>query len=105
MLHPNVDKLTANKNKIFVKSPPRIQSIKNKASDTPLAPTPVITHCGIWFHATVYYAQFHDNKPGRDYVSSAAMLQDIFKDSNEMKVLKTGSSPTFMQISVCCRSL
>jgi hypothetical protein len=43
VLYPNVDKLIANGMKIFVKSPARIELFKNKAPDTPLPPTPVIT--------------------------------------------------------------
>jgi hypothetical protein len=34
VLYPNVDKLVANGKKIFVKSPARIEFLKNKAPDT-----------------------------------------------------------------------
>jgi hypothetical protein len=43
VLYPNVDKLVANGKNNFVKSPARTELFKNKAADTPLLPTPVIT--------------------------------------------------------------
>jgi hypothetical protein len=46
VLYPNVDKLVANWRKIFVKSPARIEIFKNKAPDTPILTTPVITQRG-----------------------------------------------------------
>jgi hypothetical protein len=57
VLYPNVNKLVANGKKIFVISPTRIELFKNKASDTPLPPNPVITRWGTWLDAIVYYAE------------------------------------------------
>jgi hypothetical protein len=39
VLYPNVGKLVANGEKIFVKSPARIELFKNKAPKTPLPPS------------------------------------------------------------------
>jgi hypothetical protein len=57
VLYPNVDKFAANEKKVSVKLPARIQIFKNKAPDTPLPPTPVITGWGTWLGATVYYTE------------------------------------------------
>jgi hypothetical protein len=57
VLYPHRDKLVANGKKIFVKSPARIELFKNKAPDTPLPPTAVITRWGTWLDATVYYGE------------------------------------------------
>jgi hypothetical protein len=94
VLYPNVDNLVANRKKILVKSPARTELFKNKAPDT-LLPTPVITHWGTWLDAIVYYAENFKifcsvvNELERDDASSVALLQDIFKDSNELRVLKS----------------
>jgi hypothetical protein len=53
VLYPNVNKLVANRKKIFVKSLARLELFKNKAPDAPLPPTPVITWWGTWLDATV----------------------------------------------------
>jgi hypothetical protein len=53
VLYPSADKLVANGKEIFVKSPARLELLKNNAPDTPLPPTPVITRRGTWFDATV----------------------------------------------------
>jgi hypothetical protein len=87
VLYPNVDKLAANEKKIFVKLPARIQLFKNKATDTPLPPTPVITQWGTWLDATVYYTENFDifcsvvNEFDRDDTSSITILQDVLQDS------------------------
>jgi hypothetical protein len=94
-LYPNVDKLVANGKKIFVKSPARKELFKNKGPDTPLPPTPVIIRWGTWLDATVYYAENFEifcsvvNEFDGDDASSITILQDIFQDSNELKVLRT----------------
>jgi hypothetical protein len=95
VLYPNVDKLVANGKKKFVKSPARIALFKNKARDTPLLPTPVITRCGTWLDATVYYAGNFEifcsvlNEFGGDDAYLVTILQDIFQDSNDLKLLRT----------------
>jgi hypothetical protein len=95
ILHPNVDKLIAKREKIFVKSPARIELFKNRAPDTPIPPTPVISWWGTWLDATVYYAENFKifcsvvNEFDRDDASSITMLQDISQDSGELKVLRT----------------
>jgi hypothetical protein len=95
VLYPNVDKLVANGKKIFVKSPARIQLFRNKAPDTSLPPTPVITHWEpgrmlLFFCAENFWNICSvQNKIDRDDVSSISILQDICKGSNEFKVLKT----------------
>jgi hypothetical protein len=95
VLYPNVKKLVANGKKIFVKSPARIELFKNNTPDTPLPPTPVITRWGTWLDATVYYAENFEifcsvvNEFDGGDASSVTILQDIFQDSNELKVLKT----------------
>jgi hypothetical protein len=63
-----------------VKSPAGIELFKNNASDTPLPPTPVITQ---WGSCSVV------NEFNGDNASSITTLQDIFQDSNELKVLRT----------------
>jgi hypothetical protein len=86
VLYPNVDKLVANGKKIFVKSPARIELFKNKAPDTLLPPTPVITRWGTWLDATVYYAENFEvfcsvvNEFDGNHASSITILQDIFQD-------------------------
>jgi hypothetical protein len=88
VLYPNVDKLVAIGKKIFVKSPARIELFKNKAPDTPLPPTPVITRWETWLDTTVCYAENFEifcsvvNEFGGDVTSSITILQDIFQDSN-----------------------
>jgi hypothetical protein len=95
VLYPNVDKLVGNGQKIFVKSPARIEFLKNKAPDTSLPPTPVITRWGTWLDATVHHAENFEifcsvvNKFDGDDASSITIFQDIFQDSNELKTLKT----------------
>jgi hypothetical protein len=95
VLYPNLDNLVANGKKIFVKLPAKIQLFKDKSPYTPLPPTPVFTCWGTWMVATVYYAENFLNlfsvihELDRDNASSIAILQDIFKDSNDLKVLKT----------------
>jgi hypothetical protein len=97
VLYPNVDKLVAYGKKIFVKLPDRIEVFKNEAPDTPLPPTSAsaITWWGTWLDATVYYAETFEilcsvvNEFDGDDGSSITILQDIFQDSNEFKVLKT----------------
>jgi hypothetical protein len=84
VLYPNVDKLVANGKKIFVKSPARIELLKNKAPNTPLPPTPVITRWGTCLDATVYYTEIFEifcpvvNEFDGDDASSITILQDIF---------------------------
>ena len=56
VLYPNVDKLIANAKKVFVKSPSRVKIFKTRAPNTPLPPSPVITHWGTWVDAVKYYA-------------------------------------------------
>jgi hypothetical protein len=95
VFYPNVDKLVANGKKIFMKLPARIELFKNKAPDAPLPQTPVVTRWGTWLDATVYYAENFEifcsvvNEFDGDYASSITILQDIFQDSNELKVLRT----------------
>jgi hypothetical protein len=66
----------------------RIDRLKNKAPDTPIPPTPVITRWGTWSDAIVYYAgKFYifcsvANEPHRDDAPTVEMLKDLFKDSN-----------------------
>jgi hypothetical protein len=85
VLYPNVDKLVANGKKTFVKSPARIELFKNKAPDTPLPSTPVITRWGTWLDATVYYAENFEifcsvvNEFDGDDASSITILKDIFR--------------------------
>jgi hypothetical protein len=87
VLYPNVDKLVANGEKIFVKSPGRIKLFKNKAPDTPLPPTPVITRWG-WLDAAVYYVDSFEivcsvvNEFDGDDASSVTILQGIYQDWN-----------------------
>jgi hypothetical protein len=94
-LYPNVDKLVANGKKNFVTAPARIELIKNKAPDTLLPPTPVMTQWETWLDATVYYAENFKifcsvvNEFDGDDTSSITVLQDTFQDSNELKALRT----------------
>jgi hypothetical protein len=95
VLYPNVDKLVANGKEIFVKSPARLELLKNKAPDTPLPPAPVITRWGTWLDAIVCYAEKCEifcsvvNEFDADDATCITILQDIFQDSNELKVLTT----------------
>jgi hypothetical protein len=88
--------VVANVKKIFMKSPTRIELFKIEVPDTQLPPTPIITHWGMWLlDVIVYHAENFEifysviNELYRDDASSVAILQDIFKDSNELKELKT----------------
>jgi hypothetical protein len=73
---------------MFAKSPARTQLFRNKAPGTPLPPTRVNTHWGIWLDAIVYYAENFEifstvvNELDRDDASSIAIFQGTFKDSN-----------------------
>jgi hypothetical protein len=88
MLYPNVDKLVAKGEKIFVKSPGRIKLFKDKAPDTSLSPTLVITRWGTWLDAAVYYVDSFEivcsvvNEFDGDDASSVTILQDIYQDWN-----------------------
>jgi hypothetical protein len=92
--YPNVDKLVANGKKIFVKSLARKELYKNKAPDTPLPPIAVIIRWGTWLDAIVYFAENSEifssvvSEIDRDDASSVSILQDIFKNSNVLKVLQ-----------------
>jgi hypothetical protein len=72
-----------------VKSPARIEFLKNKAPDTSLPPTPVNTRWGTWFDATVHHAENFEifcsvvNEFDGEDASFITILQDIFQDSNE----------------------
>jgi hypothetical protein len=84
VLYSNVNKLVANGKKIFEKSLARIELFRNKGSDTPLPPTPIITRWGTWLDATVYYAENFEifccvvNEFDWDDASSITILQDIY---------------------------
>jgi hypothetical protein len=94
-VNPNAHKLVANGKKIFVRSAARIEPFENKTLDTPLPPTPVITRWGTWLDVIVHYAENVEifcsvlNELDRDHETSIAILKDIFKKSNELKVLTT----------------
>ena len=90
VLYPNVDKLIANANKVFVKSPSRVKIFKTRASNTPLPPTTVITRWGTWVNAVKYYATNFKlvysvvNELDREDASSIAILQDLFQTPSEL---------------------
>jgi hypothetical protein len=52
---PEVDKLIANRKKIFIKSPLRVQKIKEEAPTLPLPPQPIVARWGTWLDAANYY--------------------------------------------------
>jgi hypothetical protein len=53
--YPEVDQLIANGNKIFIKSPLRVQKFKEEAPTLPLPPQPIVTSWGTWLDAASYY--------------------------------------------------
>jgi hypothetical protein len=94
-LSSDIDKIVANEKKIFVTSPAIIERFETKLQ-TPLFPTPVITHWGTWLYTFVYYGEIFEiscsvvSERCRDGASSVAILREICNDSNELKVLMTG---------------
>lgn len=55
----DVDILTANVKKVFLKAPNRVKSLKEIYPDLPQPPQPVITRWGTWLKAA-YYAQYFE---------------------------------------------
>jgi hypothetical protein len=52
--YPEVDQLIANGEKIFIKSPLRVQKFKEEAPTIPLPPQPIVTCGGTWLDAANY---------------------------------------------------
>jgi myo-inositol-1-phosphate synthase len=94
-----------------VKSPAETELFKITAPETPLVPTPVITRRGTRFNDSVYYAENLKifcsvvNEFDGDDASSITLLQDIFQDSNELKVLKTYLAYSHANVSFLSQSI
>jgi len=76
--YPEVDKLTANGKKIFIKSPLRVQKFNEEATTTSLPPQPIVTRWGTWLDAANYYC------------TNYSLIEKIFskfdsKDSSSIK--------------------
>lgn len=56
--YPDVDTLIANLKKVFLKSPSRVQLLKEIYPNLPLPPKPVITRWGTWLAAVSYYVKY-----------------------------------------------
>lgn len=58
--YSNVDSFISNAKKAFLKSPARIQILRETAPNLPLPPQPIITRWGTWIMAVNYYAMYFD---------------------------------------------
>lgn len=54
----DVDTLISNVKKVFLKSPKRVNILREKYPNLPLPPQPVITRWGTWLEAAFYYARY-----------------------------------------------
>ncbi|KAL4135648.1 hypothetical protein QTP88_007246 [Uroleucon formosanum] len=54
---PKVDELILNMKKVFLKVPARVELFRREAPETPLPPSPIITHWGTWLKAAMYYCE------------------------------------------------
>ena len=101
-MYPNVDRLVSNGNKVFVKSPTRINLFKNKNSNLSLLPVPTVAHRGSWFSAVMYYADKFDSVKSfadeldRHDDSSIEITQNLLKDRNVRNEL------TYISADVSC---
>lgn len=59
--YTNVDLFISNAKKTFLKSPARIQVLRETAPHLPLPPEPVTTRWGTWIKAVNYYAKYFDD--------------------------------------------
>jgi hypothetical protein len=81
--YPEVDKLIANRKKIFIKSPLRVQKFKEEAPTLPLPPQPIITR-GTWLDVANYYCTNYSeiqkifNKFDPKDSSSIKSVQELF---------------------------
>lgn len=87
-LFPQVDRLIANGKKIFLKSPARCQSFREKAPKLPLPPQPIVTRWGSWLTAVQYYAshfnEFKDivNTFDKDETAAVRIACETMEDRN-----------------------
>lgn len=59
--YPKIDNLIIHTRKIFVKSPERIREFKKSCPCIPLPPQPILTRCGTWLEAVLYYEKYIQN--------------------------------------------
>jgi len=82
--YPEVDKLIANRKKIFIKSPLSVQKFKEEAPTLPLPPQPNVTRWGTWLDTANYYCTNYReiekifNKFDRKDSSSIKSVQELF---------------------------
>ena len=82
--YPEVEKLTANGKKIFIKSPLRMQKFKEEAPTLPLPPTAHCNTLGTWLDVANYYCTNYCqiekifNKFDRKDSSSIKSVQELF---------------------------
>lgn len=55
---PEVDKLIANAEKIFIKAPKRLRVFHSQCPGIPEPPQPILTRWGEWLQAAFYYAKY-----------------------------------------------
>ena len=61
-LHPTTNRFISAVKGIFKKSPSRTQLWKNTHPTLPLPPQPVVTRCGPWIEAAIFYAEHLDQE-------------------------------------------
>lgn len=54
---PLVDVLISSVRKVFVEAPLRVQTYRRIFKNTPLPPEPILTRCGTWIEAALFYAE------------------------------------------------
>jgi hypothetical protein len=57
--YPEVDSLSSNVKKIFLKATPRVEEFKEGTSSMPLPFQPELVHWGMWLDAVMYYCENH----------------------------------------------
>ena len=109
---PQVDSLIANVKKVFPKAPSRVTTFQNVAPGIPLPPGPILTRCGTWSSAAVYYSEKFDdiervlNKLDSSDAASIRKSQEILMDTNLKAELarisaNSGRLPEFIEQLEC----
>lgn len=87
----NVNKLISSTKKVFLKAPARNKAYKEKLSNVPLPPEPVVTRWGTWIEAVLFYNENFEAIKGvvNDFDSAESMTvcqsKEAFNDSSIKK--------------------
>jgi hypothetical protein len=90
--YPEVDKLIANRKKIFIKSPFRVQKFKEDAPTLLFPLQPIVTRWGTWLDAANYYCTNYSeiekifNQLDRKDSSSIKFVQELFSVTMSKKL-------------------